>query len=70
MLKPTAKSSGTAPVPTASMRVEKRTQIPGMDSREVRARNLVDHMKGEILMLVPETANGFRANIGSMRARV
>jgi hypothetical protein len=28
---------------------------------------LVAHMKGEILMLVPETADGFRATIGALR---
>jgi hypothetical protein len=28
--------------------------------------NLVDQMKGEILMLVSETANDFRATIGSL----
>jgi hypothetical protein len=30
--------------------------------------SLVDQMKGEILMLVSETANGLRATIGALRS--
>jgi hypothetical protein len=35
--------------------------------RAKTASKLLAQMKGEILMLVPETAEGFRANIGALR---
>jgi hypothetical protein len=36
--------------------------------RAKSARKLLAQMKGEILMLVPETADGFRAAIGALRS--
>jgi hypothetical protein len=53
---------------------KKHAQIPGLDSRE-SASKLVAQMKGEILMLVSESAYGFRTTIGDLwslekRARV
>jgi hypothetical protein len=36
--------------------------------REKTASNLLAQMRGETLMLVPETAEGFRATIGALRS--
>jgi hypothetical protein len=36
--------------------------------RAKTASNLVAQMKGEILTLVPETAEGFRATVGALRS--
>jgi hypothetical protein len=36
--------------------------------RAKSGRKLVAQMKGEILMLVPETADGFRPSIGTLRS--
>jgi hypothetical protein len=45
---------------------EKHAQISGLYSLKA-ASNLVAQMKGEILMLVFETANGFRTTICDLR---
>jgi hypothetical protein len=63
-------------VPPGERRNKTPVYVSGMKKTSkfldwIRARSeskLVAQMKGEILMLVPESANGFRATIGALRS--